>query len=137
MDLELQYREHIANVAANGLKAALAFRRLKMLSPPMAQQLFGATVALIMNYASNVWMHTGKGSTKAMERVQRTGVQAIIRSFRTVALAIAEAEAHIRPIYQRHQERATKLWIEIQTLLEKHPFRKLIGRVFRRYTSPL
>jgi hypothetical protein len=90
-----------------------------------------------MDYASNIWMHAGKGSTKAMERAQRIGVQAIIGTFRTVALAIAEAEAHIRPIHQRHQERATKLWIEIQTLPERHPLKKLIRRVFKRYTSPL
>jgi hypothetical protein len=101
MDLELRYRKHIAKAATKGLNAALALRRLKMLSPPTAQQLFGATVAPVMDYTSSAWMHTGKGSIKAMERVQRIGAQAIIGSFRTVALAIAEAEACIQPIHQR------------------------------------
>jgi len=62
-----------------------------------------------MDYTSSAWMHTGKGSIKAMERVQRIGAQAIIGSFLTVALAIAEAEACIQPIHQRDQERAIKL----------------------------
>ena len=54
MDSELRYRKHIANAATRGLNAALALRRLKMLSPSTARQLFGATVALAMDYASNV-----------------------------------------------------------------------------------
>lgn len=139
MDLELRYWKHIAEAATKGLNAALALRRLKMLSPSTARQLFGATVAPVMDYASNVWMHTGKGSIKPMERAQRIGAQAIIGSFRTVALAIAEAEAGIRPIHQRHQERAIKLWIGLQTLQERHPLKKLFGRrhIFRRYMSPL
>jgi hypothetical protein len=134
MDSELRYRKHIAKAATKGLKAALALRRLKMLSPSTARQLFGATVAPVMDYASNVWMHIGKGSIKPMERPQT-----IIGSFRTVALANAEAEACIRPIHQRHQERAIKLWIGMHTLQEKHLLRKLFsrGRIFRRYTSPL
>ena len=109
MDSELRYREHIASAATRGLNAALALKRLKMLSPATARQLFGATVAPAMDYASTVWMHAGKGSTKAMERAQRIGTQAIVGSFQTVALAIAEAEVYIRLIYQRYQERATKL----------------------------
>jgi hypothetical protein len=137
MDSELRYREHIVYAATNSLNAALVLRRLKMLSPQTARQLFGATVAPAMDYALSVWMHAGKGSIKAMERAQRIGAQAIVGSFQTVALVIAEAEAHIQPIHQRHQERAAKLWIGLQTLPESHPLRKLIGRIFRRFTSPL
>jgi hypothetical protein len=54
IDLELQYQEHIANVVTKGLKAALALKRLKMLSPSTARQLFGATVALVMDYVLNI-----------------------------------------------------------------------------------
>jgi hypothetical protein len=39
-----------------------------------------------------------------------------------VSLAIAETEAYIRPVQQRHRERATKMWIAIQTLPGQHPF---------------
>ena len=68
MDSELRYCKHIANTVTKGLNAALALRRLKMLSLSTARQLFSATVALAMDYALNVWMHTGKGSIKAMEQ---------------------------------------------------------------------
>ena len=40
MDCELRYKQHIARTAAKGLAAALALRRLKMLSPRTARQLF-------------------------------------------------------------------------------------------------
>ena len=68
MDSELRYRKHIANAATKGLNAALALKRLKILSPQIARQLLRATVVLSMDYASNIWMHAGKGSIKAMER---------------------------------------------------------------------
>jgi len=57
MDCELRYKQYIARTAAKGLVAALALRRLKMLSPRIARQLFVATVAPVMDYAANVWMH--------------------------------------------------------------------------------
>ena len=58
MDSELWYKQHIANTATKGLKAAMALKRLRMVSPSIARQLFTATVAPVMDYASNVWMHT-------------------------------------------------------------------------------
>ena len=57
MDCELRYKQHMARTAAKGLAAALARRRLKMLSPRTARQLFVATVAPVMDYAANVWKH--------------------------------------------------------------------------------
>jgi hypothetical protein len=53
LDSELWYRNHIARTATKGLKAALALKRLKMLSPSTSQQLFNATVALVMDYTLN------------------------------------------------------------------------------------
>jgi hypothetical protein len=47
----------MARTAAKGLAAALALKRLKMLSPRTARQLFVATVAPVMDYAANVWKH--------------------------------------------------------------------------------
>ena len=138
MDCELRYKNHIADTATKSLNAALALKRLKMLSPSVARQLFSATVAPIMDYASNVWMHACTGPAKAaLDRAQRVGAQAIVGAFQTVAVAIAEAEACIRPIYQRHCERATRMWIGIQTLPNTHPLRRLGLQTFRRFTSPL
>ena len=54
MDSRLQYKNHIARIATKGLNAALALRRLRMLSLSAARQLFNAIVALVMDYASNV-----------------------------------------------------------------------------------
>ena len=62
MDSALRYRNHIARTATKGLNAALALKRLKMLSPASARQLFNATVAPVIDYASNVWMHEAKES---------------------------------------------------------------------------
>lgn len=102
MDAERRYHKHMANAATSGLTAALALKRLKNLSPRVAQQLFEPTVALAMDYTSSLWMHVGKGLVKTMERALRG-------SFQTVSLAIAEAEACIQQIHQRHQVKAIKL----------------------------
>jgi hypothetical protein len=138
MDSGLRYKNHIARTATKGLNAAWALRRLRMLSPSAARQLFNATVAPVMDYASNVWMHAATESAMAaLNRAQRIGAQAIIGGFQTVAVAIAEAEAYIRPVLQRHNERATKLWIGIRTLPDTHPLKHLRTRAFQRFLSPL
>ena len=138
MDSELRYKEHIANAATKGLKAAMALKRLRMASPTTARQLFAATVAPVMDYASSVWKHaSGWKAMPAMNRVQRIGAQAITGAFCTVATAIAEAEASIRTIRERHSERAIKLWINLRTLPRTNPLARLGVRVFRRFTSPL
>jgi hypothetical protein len=54
MDSELRYEEHMATAATRGLRAAMCLRRLKMLTPRTARQLFVATVAPTMDYASTV-----------------------------------------------------------------------------------
>ncbi|KAM5527567.1 zinc knuckle [Fusarium oxysporum f. sp. phaseoli] len=54
MDSESRYEEHIKEAATRGLRAAMCLRRLKMLTPRTARQLFVATVAPTMDYASNV-----------------------------------------------------------------------------------
>ncbi|KAJ5117633.1 hypothetical protein N7448_011265 [Penicillium atrosanguineum] len=77
-------------------------RRLRGLSPATAQQLFTSTVAPVVDYASNVWMHTCKDKAMGpINRVQRVGAQAIVGTFLTVATSVAEAEAHIATA--RHQ----------------------------------
>jgi hypothetical protein len=122
MDSALRYRIHIARTATKGLNAALALKRLKMLSPVSARQLFNATVAPVIDYASNVWMHAAKESGMAtLNKAQKIGAQTITGAFQIVAVAIAEAEAYIRPIQQRQFERAVKLWIGIQTFPDTTP----------------
>jgi hypothetical protein len=138
MDSGLRYRTHIGRTATKGLKAALALKRLRMLSPTSARQLFNATVAPVMDYASNIWMHAVHESAMAvLNRAQKTGARAITGAFRTVAVSIAEAEAYIPPIRQRHFERAATLWTGIQTFPVTHPLKKMQTRTFRRFLSPL
>jgi hypothetical protein len=138
LDSELRYKSHIARTATKGLKAALALKRLRMLSPSTARQLFSATIAPVSDYASNVWMHAAKGPAMAMlNRAQKVGAQAITGTFRIVSVAIAEAEAYIRPVHQRLRERATKLWIGIHTLPDTHPLKRLRTSAFLRFTSPI
>ena len=96
MDPKLYYKEHIAKRAIKSLKAAMALRHLRSISPTTARQLFGATVTPIMDYASNVWMYAcNKKILATMNRAQRVGAQAITGCFRTVATAIGEAESSI------------------------------------------
>ena len=138
MDSGLRYRTHIARTANKGLSAALALKRLRMLSPASARQLFNATVAPVLDYASNVWMHAVHESAMSLlNRAQKVGAQAVTGAFHTVALPVAESEASIRPIRQRHFHRAIKLRIGVQTFPDTHPLKKLQTRVFRRFLSPL
>jgi hypothetical protein len=60
MDVRLKYKEHIARAASKGLEAAMELRQLRGLSLATARQLFTAMVALVVDYASNIWMHACK-----------------------------------------------------------------------------
>jgi len=138
MDCELRYKQHIARVSAKGLEAALALKRLKMLSPQTARQLFVATVAPVMDYAASVWMHAcGEKALSWLNRAQKTGALAITGAFRTVATAVAEAEASIPPVRERHALGAARLWINIHTLPETHPLVMKKIRATVRFVSPL
>jgi hypothetical protein len=55
MDQELRYKEHVAGKADKAFKAALALKRLQGLRPSSMRQLFSATVAPVMDYASPIW----------------------------------------------------------------------------------
>lgn len=110
MDAKIKYKEHIARAASKGLDAALELKRLRGLSPSMARQLFTSTVAPVLDYASNVWMHAFKDKLVGpINRVQRIGAQAIVGTFLTVATSVAEAEAYIAPAQDRFWRRAIKL----------------------------
>jgi hypothetical protein len=72
-----------------------------------------------------------------LNRVQTPGAIAITGAFRTVATAVAEAEASIRTFRERHKERATKLWVDMHTLPDTNPLAKLRTTLTRRFVSPL
>ncbi|XP_044720027.1 endonuclease-reverse transcriptase domain-containing protein [Hirsutella rhossiliensis] len=108
MDKALRFKEHIASAAAKGLAAAMCLKRLKMASPRMARQL-----------------------------AQRIGAQAVTGGFRTVATAVAEAEAGVQSVRERHTQAATKFWIRMRTLPKTHPLTSLRLKLNRRYASPM
>jgi ribonuclease HI len=141
MDTRLKYKEHIARAASKGLEAAMELRRLRGLTPASARQLFTSTVAPVVDYASNVWMHACKDKAMGpINRVQRVGAQAIVGTFLTVGTSVAEAEAHIATAQHRFWRRAVKMWTDIHTLPETNPLRRNTDRIrkFRRYhRSPL
>ena len=138
MDTQLRYKQHIARATTKGLLAALALKRLRLVSPRTARQLFGATVAPVVDYASSVWMHAcGAKGMALMNRIQKVGAQAITGTFRTVATAVAEAEASIRTVGERHAERAIALWVNLHTLPNTNPLSRLKTTERRRFTSPL
>ncbi|KAJ5876413.1 uncharacterized protein N7529_001997 [Penicillium soppii] len=141
MDTRLKYKEHMARAASKGLEAAMELRRLRGLSPATARQLFTSTVAPVVDYASNVWMHACKDKAMGpINRVQRVGAQAIVGTFLTVATSVAEAEAHIATARNRFWRRAVKMWTDMHTLPKTNPLRRGTDRIrkFRRYhRSPL
>jgi hypothetical protein len=95
MDAGLKYKEHIARAATKGLKAAMELQRLRGLTPRTAWQLFTATVAPVVDYASNVWMHACRyRRASPINRVQRIGANAIVGTFLTVATSVAERGAY-------------------------------------------
>ncbi|KJZ70097.1 hypothetical protein HIM_10500 [Hirsutella minnesotensis 3608] len=109
-----------------------------MASPRTARQLFTATVAPTMDYASNVWSHACKAKEATwIERAQRVGAQAITGGFRTVATAVAEAEASVQSFRERHAQAASRFWIRTQTLPRTHPLTSLKLKLNRRYASPM
>jgi hypothetical protein len=138
MDSELRYEEHIKEAATRGLRAAMCLRRLRMLTPRTVRQLFIATVAPTMDYALNVWSHRrGWRETRWLNEAQKMGAQAITGAFKTVSVAVAEAEAGILPIGERHAQAGTWLYVNRQTLPKTHPLATLRVRETRRYLSPL
>ncbi|KAF3392112.1 hypothetical protein DPV78_010808 [Talaromyces pinophilus] len=138
MDSQLRFKKHIANAATKRLKAAMALRRLKIISPRIARQLFRATVAPVADYASSVWMHAcGAKGTQYLNRMQKHAAIAVTGAFWTVATAVAEAEASIQPFHSRHMEKATKLWIDIQTLPKSNPLTRVRTIATKRFRSPL
>ena len=71
MDSKLQYKQYIAKAAIKGLETAINLRQLRNLFLSTARHLFIATVVLVMDYASNIWIYRYIDRTmKAINRVQ-------------------------------------------------------------------
>lgn len=139
MDSELRYKEHTARAATRGLRAAMALKRLRGLSPSVTRKLFTVTVAPVVDYASSVWMHArGVKADSVLNRVQRIGGQAVIGCFRTIGTAVAEAEANLPTIKERHLRKAVKTWIDVLSMPDTNPLARVTGRrVCKRFVSPM
>jgi hypothetical protein len=63
-----------------------------------------------------------------------------VGTFLTIAISVAEAEAHIATAHSQFWRRAVKMWTDIHTLPETNPLRRNIACIkkFRRFhRSPL
>lgn len=81
-------------------------------------------------------MHARRAKeTGWLNKAQRIGAQAVIGAFRTVATAMAEAEASIPTIEERHRQSATRLYVDLRTLPQTHPLAALRNKASRRYLS--
>lgn len=138
MDSQLRYREHINRASTRGLRAAMALKRLRNLSPRTARMLYEATVTPTIDYAATVWQHQcGTTGRRLLGRAQRVGAQAVTGCFRTVSLEIAEAEASLQTTDQRHIQITMKAWSNICTLPGTHPVAGINRTARRRFKSPL
>jgi ribonuclease HI len=139
LDQGLRFKEHLADKAEKALKAALALKRLQGLNPSTMRQLYTATVAPVMDYASPVWYLAVSNKTLAtLHRAQRVAAQAIVGGFRTMGLDVAVLEAGIPSLQQRLHEQTLRFWISIQKLEDSHIHARLAKtKPIRRFNSPL
>jgi hypothetical protein len=103
----------------------------------VTSKLFNAIVAPVVDYASSVWMHARRASAeRVLMRVQRIGGQAVVGCFRTVGTAVAELEANLPTIAERHTRKALRMWIDLHSMPETHPLALLIRRRgYKRFAS--
>jgi len=110
MNMELRYRNHMALAVTKELKVAMALKRLQMIFPSMARQLFICMIASVVNYAMVVWKHAcNVRAMIAFNRVQKVGAQAVTGAFATVSTVIAEAEACLKLMRLRQAEKAAAI----------------------------
>ena len=138
LDSKLRYKNHIKRISYKGLKAAFALKRMRVLTPSSAHQLFGATVAPVIDYVLSIWMHSlGTSTSKIMRQIQKLNSQAVIGAFSIVVEAIIEAEAFIRPVKVRQWDKTAKLLINLYILSASHPILHLSLQICRKFKSPL
>jgi hypothetical protein len=102
-----------------------------------ARQLFNATVARVVDYASTVWAHASAAAPRAFNTIQKMGAKTVTGSFRTVARKVVEAEASLYSVKERHVVKAVRTWTDLLTLLKEHPLQPCRIRTHRRFTSSL
>ena len=88
----------------------MALKRLRMVSPSTARHLFGATVAPVVDHASNIWMPAcGTTAMGSLNRVRRVGV----RVFKVILSGIGRDKLN----YGRDNATEMELWAD-EILLE-------------------
>ena len=141
VDQQLRFKGHLARIGKRGLKAALALKRMKGLSPKAARILFTTKVAPVIDYASPIWsIGTAQQTARIVNQAQRISAQAIVGAFRSVGLERAEAEANILSARDRWDRQLGKFWVKCHTLPRKHPFwrrQRQLNTRNRRFRSPL
>lgn len=91
-----------------------------------------------MDYASTVWAHAcGVKQQRWLNRAQRVRARATTGAFRTTALAVAEAEANIPTIEERHAQAGTRPYINPHALPTTHPIASLKPSRRWRFMSPM
>jgi hypothetical protein len=94
-DAQVRFREQVQRAVSRGTRETLALCRMTTLLPATARQLFNATVAPVVEYASTVWAHASAAAPRFFNTIQKMGAKAVTRSFITVAREVAEAEASL------------------------------------------
>ena len=70
MDTKLWYKQYIIKAATRGFITAIVLKRLWMVSPLTARQLFRVIVVLVVDYALNIWIHAyGVSAIATINRV--------------------------------------------------------------------
>ena len=90
LDQQLRMKEHVSNAATKAISRCLAIKRLRGIKQKAMRQLYRTAVTSIADYAASTW-YKPKASYPLLDQVQRLGVQAITKAFRSVSLPILEA----------------------------------------------
>lgn len=73
-----------------------------------------------------------------LKRVQRIGGQTVVGCFQTVGTAVAEAEASLPTIEERHKRRALRMWVDLHSMPGTHPLALIARRpACKRFVSPM
>ena len=89
----------------------------------MAYQLYTTTVISKIDYILIIWAPNATATAiKGLERVQRIKAQAIINTFKTVSLIIAEAEVGLKIILTHLHLQYTTTWIKLHSKSKNHRF---------------
>ena len=134
-DSELRFKDHLAKVKSRGWKSASQLKRLGHIAPKAARQLYLATVASKTDYAASVWYSQFIGSKannstgKILNPIHRIGAQAVVKSFKTVSMEAASAEATLLLPHFRLQLKIGKLWVGLHSLPDSNPIKTHIRKL--------